>query len=72
MRWPCQYHGSRGLRCTEAACIRLHFDPYTPFNHMDLCSIHEIEYPSFKWFQYIFDEGEKLGEGVYPNKESAD
>jgi hypothetical protein len=71
MRWQCEYHNSKGLQCREPASIRLHFDPYTPFNHIDLCSVHEEDYPLFKWFQYI-SEGETLGEGIYLSKKEGE
>ena len=65
VKWVCQYHNPKGLQCREPAFIRLIFSSEHPFDHMDLCGVHQEDYPVYKSFQYIMNNGEELDGIIY-------
>lgn len=43
-RWQCEYVDHKGKRCEFQALWRLHFAWLHPFDHVDVCRKHLIEY----------------------------
>ena len=59
-KWQCQYHDSKGVRCTEPAVQRIHFAKDHPFDFMDLCEEHLKFHPGYIWKQMFGEEGELI------------
>jgi hypothetical protein len=56
--WPqfkCRYVDSHGTECNVIAAKRIHFSTDHPFDHMDLCNQHLIEYQNWVWAQPLTD-----------------
>jgi len=52
--WPqfqCSYVDSHGTKCQTVAAKRIHFSTDNPFDHMDLCEKHQLEYQNWVWCQ---------------------
>jgi len=51
--WQCTFIDSSGVRCKEAAVLRLHYSKDDPFNHVDICREHESKFRFYVWRQSI-------------------
>lgn len=49
MRWQCQFHNSKGIRCAKEASHRVHFSKDHPFDHMDVCDEHLEIHQGYVW-----------------------
>lgn len=45
-KWPCDYIDVKGKRCEKPAKLRLHFAWLHPFDHVNACLQHRMEYHS--------------------------
>jgi len=63
MRWRCSYHNSKGDRCRNTAVLRLQYGSEHPFDFVDVCFEHRLEYKSFSWFHILREDwNDKTGE----------
>lgn len=44
MRWQCEYINQAGRRCESEAVYRLQYALSHPFDHVDCCVTHLVEY----------------------------
>lgn len=50
-QFQCSYTDSHGKKCESVATKRIHFSDGHPFDHMDLCEKHQLEYQNWIWCQ---------------------
>jgi hypothetical protein len=51
--WACAHCGKHGEVCTNDATRRIQFSADHPFDHVDLCETHFIEYSGYVWVQSL-------------------